>query len=145
RAVADDLPHHRFLSAQRILRQFGTVERARQLRLGMTDAARLIEQPHAQKLLVVEGWTGGCLLREDAERPQRKQERQGADAKSDCHRSHRASSRHRRFTQAYDRARRKGSAQRRLWSATSAGLDTVTITSPTSIGIWQWRAAWAIP
>src|SRR5262249_41274258 len=54
-AVADDLPHHRLLSAGRILRQFGTVERARHLRLGVADAARLVEQPHAQKLLVVEG------------------------------------------------------------------------------------------
>src|SRR5262249_56485615 len=38
-AVADDLSHHRLLSARRILRQFGTVERARHLRLGVADAA----------------------------------------------------------------------------------------------------------
>src|SRR5262249_5656946 len=39
RAVADHLPHHGFLSTQRILRQCGTVERARQLRFGVADAA----------------------------------------------------------------------------------------------------------
>src|SRR5262245_36776480 len=64
-AVADDLPHHRLLSAGRILRQFGTVERARHLRFGVADAARLIEQPHAQKLLLVEG-IAACLLRRRA-------------------------------------------------------------------------------
>src|SRR5437773_2322484 len=62
RAVADDLAHHRLLAAGRVLRQFRTVERARQLRLGMTDAAGLIEQPHAQKLSVVEGLSATCLL-----------------------------------------------------------------------------------
>src|SRR5262245_3050457 len=107
-AVADDLPHHRLLSARRILRQFGTVERARHLRLGVADAARLIEQPHAQKLLVVEG-SAACLLRPRALRRQRERDHPGAQ--SDCQPSHRASSRHRRlFWRAYDRAGRKGSA-----------------------------------
>src|SRR3982074_275981 len=57
RAVADDVSHHGLLTAGRILRQLRTVKGARQLRLGMADAAGLIEQPHAQKLLVVE-----CLI-----------------------------------------------------------------------------------
>src|SRR5262245_11739500 len=61
-AVADDLPHHRLLSARRILRQFGTVERARHLRRGVADAAGLVAQPHARKLLAVE-WIAACLLR----------------------------------------------------------------------------------
>src|SRR6516164_8512860 len=39
RAVADDLPHHGSLSTRRILRQCGTVERARNLRFGVADAA----------------------------------------------------------------------------------------------------------
>src|SRR5262245_62674676 len=107
-AIADDLPHHRFLSARRILRQFGTVERARHLRLGVADSARLIEQPHAQKLLVVKG-SAACLLRRRALRRQRERDHPGAQ--SDCQPSHRASSRHRRlFWRAYDRAGRKGSA-----------------------------------
>src|SRR5258708_12871279 len=72
------------------MRQFGTVERARHLRFGVADAARLIEQPHAQKLLLVEGSTA-CLLRPRALRRQR--ERDHAGAQSDCHPSHPASSR----------------------------------------------------
>ena len=52
RAVADNLAHDAFLSARGVLRQFRPVERARHLRLGMADAARLVEQPHAEKLLV---------------------------------------------------------------------------------------------
>src|SRR6185312_14063716 len=55
RAVADDLAHHRFLPAQRTARQFGTVERAHHLWLGVAYAARLIEQPHAEELSVIEG------------------------------------------------------------------------------------------
>src|SRR5262249_6339327 len=107
-AIADDLPHHRFLSARRILRQFGTVERARHLRLGVADAARLIEQPHAHKLLVVEG-SAACLLRRRALRRQRERDHPGTQ--SDCQPPHRASSRHRRpFLAAFDRPRRQGSA-----------------------------------
>src|SRR5262249_54628597 len=71
-AVAEALPHHRLLSAGRILRQFGTVERARHLRLGVADAARLVEQPHAQKLLVVEG--AARLLRRRALQRQRERD-----------------------------------------------------------------------
>src|SRR5262245_41625045 len=64
-AVADDLPHHRLLSAGRILRQFGTVERARHLRLGVADAAQLGAHPHAPKLLLDQG-IAACLLRRRA-------------------------------------------------------------------------------
>src|SRR3954453_18771307 len=46
RAVADDLSHHVVLPAERLARERRPVERAGQLGLGVTDAARLIEQPH---------------------------------------------------------------------------------------------------
>src|SRR5262249_45617695 len=77
--------------------------------VGVSEPERLIEQPHAQKLLVVEGSTAACLLRRRALRRQRERDHPGTQ--SDCQPSHRAFSRHRRlFWRAYDRASRKGSA-----------------------------------
>src|SRR5437764_1000664 len=63
-AVADDLAHHVVLTAKRLARERRAVERAGELRLGVTDAARLVEQPHTEKLLVVErNLRGGRLCR----------------------------------------------------------------------------------
>src|SRR3954468_173724 len=64
RAIADHLAHDIVLPAERLARQRRAVQRARQLRLGVTDPARLIEQPHAEKLLVVEPRVCGILLRQ---------------------------------------------------------------------------------
>src|SRR5260370_17592232 len=99
----------------------------------MADAARLIEQPHAQNMLLVEGSTA-CLLRPRALRRQR--ERDHAGAQSDCHPSHPASS---RTSAAFlvslrPRGRQGKRALRRRCSALTAGLDTPAAASATNIG-----------
>src|SRR5262249_24209870 len=105
----------------------------RHLRLGVADAARLIEQPHAQKLLVVEG-IAACLLRPCALRRQR--ERDHAGAHSDCHPSHPASSRLSAafFLSLRPLPRQGKRALRRCCSALPAGLDTPAAASATNIG-----------
>src|SRR5262245_10450405 len=62
-AAVDDFAHDTFLPARGILRQFRPVERARHLRLGVADAARLVEQAHAKKLFVRELSIAAGLLR----------------------------------------------------------------------------------
>src|SRR6185436_846184 len=75
RAVADHLAHHSVLPAERLPRQRRPIQRARQLRLGVTKAARLIEQPHAEKLSVVE--RSIALLRRCRVRPHRQHDEDG--------------------------------------------------------------------
>src|SRR5262245_26613707 len=104
RAVADDVAHHRVLAARGIARELRTVERARHLRLGVADAARLIEQPHAEKLLIVERPVAACLLGRRAlqHHGERERSRPGTP-------SHRAPPEISAFFEAYDRAGAKGS------------------------------------
>src|SRR5262249_23130443 len=71
--VADNLTHDAFLPGRGILREFRPIERARHLRLGVADAARLIEQPHAEKLLLRERPLAARLL------SRRARERSGED------------------------------------------------------------------
>src|SRR6202035_4794342 len=52
RAVADRLAHDVGFAAERVHRQHRCVLRAHQLRLGVTDTARLVEQPHAEHRLI---------------------------------------------------------------------------------------------
>src|SRR6266851_2138759 len=54
RAVGDHLAHHRFLPAERVLGQGGTELHRRELRLEMTDAARLHKERLAELLRLVE-------------------------------------------------------------------------------------------
>src|SRR5262245_8740100 len=104
RAVADDVAHHGVLSARGVARQLRPVERARHLRLGVADAARLVEQPHAEKLLIVERPLAGCLLGRRAlqHHGERERSRPGTP-------SHRAPPEISAFFEAYDRAGAKGS------------------------------------
>src|SRR5262249_37004269 len=103
-AVADHLAHHGFLAVERPLRQLRPVERARELRLGVADAARLIEQPHAQKLSVFERRLLARCARQHPGKRGRGQRGAEADA------AHRAFLPPSDFWQAYDRPPSKGSA-----------------------------------
>src|ERR1700734_345125 len=72
RAVADDLAHDVGLAAERIHRQHRRILRAHQLWLGVTDAARLVEQPHAERRLIA---AAARRLRCRGKRPKHKRQR----------------------------------------------------------------------
>src|SRR5580704_4064042 len=70
RAVADDFAHDVGLAAERVHRQYRRILRAHQLWLGVTDAARLVEQPHAERRLIAVR-----RLRRRGKRPKHKRQR----------------------------------------------------------------------
>src|ERR1700681_1418664 len=81
RAVADRLAYDVGLAAERVHRQYRPILRAHQLRLGMTDAARLVEQPHAERRLIAAAVRRlRCRSNRPKQKPQRHRPRAAANA-----------------------------------------------------------------